>query len=97
MPPTSTSFAAPWGQTVTNLHPAHLRSSRICGAVYAIAASLSVGYRVEHDHLIIKHLIGDVRIPLVGLSQARLMSPDEAHGAARIWVVGCFFGYFGDS
>lgn len=52
-------------------------------------------YRVEGDYLIIRRLIGDVRIPLQGLRQARLMSPEELRGTVQIWAVGCFFGYFG--
>src|ERR1039458_3819326 len=49
-------------------------------------------YRVEGDELIIRRLIGDVRIPLSGLRDARIMSPDEFRGAARTWAVGCCFG-----
>jgi hypothetical protein len=52
-------------------------------------------YRVEGDELIVRRLIGSVRIPLAGLRAARLMSPDELRGATRTWAVGCCFGYFG--
>jgi Bacterial PH domain len=52
-------------------------------------------YKVEGDELIIRRLIGSVRIPLSGLRNARLMSPDELLGATRSWAVGCCFGYFG--
>jgi hypothetical protein len=52
-------------------------------------------YRVEQDDLIVKRLAGEVRIPLAGLRNARIMRPDETRGAVRIWAVGGCFGYFG--
>lgn len=63
--------------------------------IFGIWAWAPRAYRVERDHLIIKRLIGDVQIPLMSLRQARIMNPDETRGAARIWGVGCCFGYFG--
>jgi len=63
--------------------------------LFAIWAWAPRAYRVEREHLIIKRLIGDVRILLRDLRQARLMTPEETRGVARIWGVGCCFGYFG--
>lgn len=61
----------------------------------AVLAYAPKGYRLDHDYLIVKRLIGDLRISLVGLSRARRIMPDELRGAVRNWAVGCFFGYFG--
>jgi len=53
------------------------------------------GYRIINEYLVVKRMIGDVRISLVGLSRARLMIPEELRGTFEIWAVGGFFGYFG--
>lgn len=54
-------------------------------------------YKVEGDELIIRRLIGSVRIPLSGLRIARLMSPDELRGATRTWAVVAVSGTLDDS
>jgi len=52
-------------------------------------------YRIDGNELIVRRWIGSIRISLLPLKDARLMPPEELRGAARIWAVGCCFGYYG--
>jgi hypothetical protein len=63
--------------------------------VAGLAAWSPREYMIDGDALIIKRWIGSVRIPLVGLTKARLMEPAELRGAVRTWAVGGFCGYYG--
>jgi hypothetical protein len=53
------------------------------------------GYRLTNDALVVHRAVGDRRIPLAGLKQARRLAPEELNGAVRVWAVGGFCGYFG--
>jgi len=53
------------------------------------------GYVCEGPRLIIKRLVGDVTIPLDGLREARLATPDDFCGCRRLWGNGGLFGYYG--
>lgn len=72
----------------------------IVGAILAVVLGLSYaysprGYRVSADAIIVKRLIGNVRVPIANLRSIRGVEKDDLRGAVRLWGSGGFFGYFG--
>lgn len=53
------------------------------------------GYAVEGRSIIVKRLIGRVRIPLEGIREIRAATADDLRGALRLWGNGGVFGYYG--
>jgi hypothetical protein len=53
------------------------------------------GYLLTGETLIVRRLIGNVRIPLQGLRVARAATADDLAGAIRLWGNGGLFGYYG--
>ena len=64
----------------------------ILGVSWALAPA---GYRLEGDELIVKRNLGETRIPLRGLKDARPLSRSEVRGTIRTFGVGGLFGYYG--
>ncbi len=52
-------------------------------------------YRVSEKAIVVKRLIGNVRVPLESLRAARRMEADDLRGCIRLWGSGGLFGYFG--
>lgn len=53
------------------------------------------GYAISERLLIVRRLIGDVRIPLDNLGEVRTASADDFRGCMRLWGNGGLFGYYG--
>jgi len=53
------------------------------------------GYVLTEDAIVIKRLIGDVRVPLAGIREIRAGTPADFTGCIRIWGNGGLFGYYG--
>lgn len=53
------------------------------------------GYQVSDGAIVVKRLIGDVRIPLAGLRDVRSATRDDLSGAIRLFGSGGLFGYYG--
>jgi hypothetical protein len=52
-------------------------------------------YSISGREIIVKRLIGSVRVPLDRLKEARLVTPDDLRGGIRLWGSGGMFGYYG--
>jgi hypothetical protein len=52
-------------------------------------------YVVSDGAITVKRLIGDVRIPLEGVREARAITKDDLRGCIRLWGSGGLFGYYG--
>jgi hypothetical protein len=69
-----------------------------CGAALFLLVAYGFsprGYRISGGALIVRRLIGSVRIPLEGLRLARAATGDDLAGAIRVWGNGGLFGYYG--
>jgi len=53
------------------------------------------GYEAGDRSIVVKRLIGNVRIPLDGLREARPAASDDFSGCIRLWGNGGMFGYYG--
>ena len=53
------------------------------------------GYAISEGFLVIKRLIGDVRVPLASIREARAGTTDDFRGSLRLWGNGGLFGYYG--
>jgi hypothetical protein len=53
------------------------------------------GYAVAERAIVVKRLIGDVRIPLDAVREARAATADDFRGCLRLWGNGGLFGYYG--
>lgn len=53
------------------------------------------GYVVSGDSIVVKRLIGDVRVPLEGIHTARRVMSDDLRGCFRLFGSGGMFGYYG--
>jgi hypothetical protein len=60
--------------------------------VYACSAR---GYAIVDGTLIVRRLIGDVRIPLDGIRQARVAGAEDLTGCIRLFGSGGLFGWYG--
>jgi hypothetical protein len=53
------------------------------------------GYVVADGAIVVKRLIGNVRVPLQNLREARITTPEDMRGGIRLWGSGGMFGYYG--
>lgn len=53
------------------------------------------GYTIADEWILIDRLIGNVRVPLRGLREARRSTADDFRGAIRLFGDGGLFGYYG--
>lgn len=53
------------------------------------------GYAISEGSIIIKRLIGSARIPLEGIREARIATPDDFRGCIRLFGNSGLFGYYG--
>jgi hypothetical protein len=58
-------------------------------------ASSPRGYSLSGQTLVVKRLIGKVKIPLDTLREARAATSDDLQGCLRLWGSGGLFGYYG--
>jgi len=54
-----------------------------------------LGYAVSERSIVVRRLIGRVRIPLEGIREIRAATRDDFRGCLRLWGSGGFFGYYG--
>ena len=54
-----------------------------------------LGYAVLERSIVVKRLIGRVRIPLDGVREIRAATSDDFRGCLRLWGSGGMFGYYG--
>ena len=52
-------------------------------------------YVVSNSSITVKRFVGDVRIPLEGVREARAITKDDLRGCIRLWGSGGLFGYYG--
>src|SRR5262245_24437874 len=52
-------------------------------------------YSFADGAIVVKRLIGNVRVPLEGLQEARPATRDDFTGTIRLWGSGGMFGYYG--
>ena len=52
-------------------------------------------YAISERTLVVRRLIGNVRVPLAGVREARPAAADDFHGCVRLWGNGGLFGYYG--
>jgi len=65
-------------------------------AVIAISYAYSTrGYEITDRSIVVRRLIGAVRIPLDDLRELRAATRDDFRGCIRLWGNGGFFGYYG--
>ena len=53
------------------------------------------GYTVAERAIVVRRLVGDARIPLDAVREARAATPDDFRGCLRLWGNGGVFGYYG--
>ena len=53
------------------------------------------GYAIADGAIVIDRLIGNVRVPLETVREARLATPEDFRGCIRLWGSGGLFGYYG--
>ena len=65
-------------------------------AVIAVSYAYSPrGYEVAQPYLIVRRLMGPVRIPLDDIRELRAATADDFRGCIRLWGNGGLFGYYG--
>jgi Bacterial PH domain len=65
-------------------------------AIFAVGFAYSPReYVVSSSSITVKRLVGDVRIPLEGMREARATTKDDLRGCIRLWGSGGLFGYYG--
>ena len=65
-------------------------------AVIAVSYAYSPrGYEIAERSIIVRRLIGRVRIPLDDIRELRAANRDDFRGCIRLWGNGGFFGYYG--
>ena len=52
-------------------------------------------YTISEGSILVKRLIGSVRIPLIGIREARIATPDDFRDCIRLLGNGGLFGYYG--
>ena len=66
------------------------------GVLFLISYAYSPrGYAALDKALIVKRLIGNVRIPLDDIREARMATADDLSGCIRLWGSGGLFGWYG--
>jgi len=53
------------------------------------------GYTLSGQAIVIKRLIGNIRVPLADIREIRAGTPDDFTGCLRLWGNGGLFGYYG--
>jgi hypothetical protein len=53
------------------------------------------GYSVSEKAITVKRFVGNIRIPLEDIREARPTSSDDLRGCMRLWASGGLFGYYG--
>jgi hypothetical protein len=78
----------------TMTHSAFVGGLAFCvlGLAYAYSPRQ---YVVSGHSITVKRLIGRVHIPLEGLREARISTPDDVTYCIRLWGSGGLFGYYG--
>ena len=75
------------------------RSAIVAGLgalLFALAYAYSPrGYAIAGRSIMVKRLIGNVRIPLDAIREARSATRDDFRAALRLWGSGGLFGYYG--
>jgi hypothetical protein len=105
----STTFAAPYDRTTKILTA--VISVALLAAVVAIqnviVAAISAlvivlayaysprGYTVVDRSVVVQRLVGNARVPLEDVREARPASKDDFIGCIRLWGSGGLFGYYG--
>ena len=74
--------------------------SAVAGGIGALVIALAYAYSprsyaIRDRSIVVRRLIGSVRIPLDGLRQARAATADDLQGCIRLWGSGGLFGYYG--
>jgi hypothetical protein len=65
-------------------------------ALLALAYAYSPrGCTVREGAIVVDRRIGEVRIPLAGIREARTATPEDLRGCLRLWASGGLFGYYG--
>lgn len=52
-------------------------------------------YMVAERAIVVQRLIGNIRVPLDNLREARVTTPGDVSGCIRLWGSGGMFGYYG--
>jgi hypothetical protein len=79
---------------IAAIHNVFVNGSLILIALITYAYSPQ-GYTVTGRSIIVKRLIGNIRVPLDNLREARRIRPDDLRYVIRLWASGGLFGYFG--
>jgi hypothetical protein len=78
---------------------AFTRSAIVAGLgalVFALAYAYSPrGYAIGDRSILVKRLIGNVRLPLDAIREVRSATSDDFRAALRLWGSGGLFGYYG--
>ncbi len=53
------------------------------------------GYEIDDGDVVIRRLIGNIRIPISGIRDVRIATRDDLKGSMRIFGSGGLFGYYG--
>jgi hypothetical protein len=53
------------------------------------------GYLISADAIVVRRLIGNIRVPLAGIREIRPGTPEDFTGCFRLWGSGGLFGYYG--
>ncbi|HLK63581.1 MAG TPA: PH domain-containing protein [Bryobacteraceae bacterium] len=82
------------------LVPIALTHSILIGSLFAVVFLVSLAwspqsYEISDQAIIVHRLIGDVRIALDGLREARRAVSSDFDGCIRLWGNGGLFGYYG--
>lgn len=68
----------------------------LAAAVLVVSYAYSPrGYEIAERSIIVRRLIGPVRIPLDDIRELRAATRDDFRGCIRLWGNGGFFGYYG--
>jgi len=54
-----------------------------------------VGYEIADGNVVIRRLIGNVRIPVSGIREVKIATRDDLSGSLRLFGSGGLFGYYG--
>ncbi len=63
--------------------------------LFLAAAYSPRGYRIAEGAVVVRRWIGDVRIPLSSVRDARRATAEDVRGLIRLWASGGLFGYYG--
>jgi hypothetical protein len=84
------------GLTIATVASRNLIVGFLAAAVVILGYVFSPrSYAVIDRVIVVKGLIGDVRIPLDELKETRPVTPEDLKGVIRLWGSGGLFGYYG--